>query len=67
MERAESLARIIAGIVVGVSHVLDHFGLIKIFSPAFQDLFIGYPTAALLAIGGLMLLPPSWSRYRSTT
>lgn len=58
---------IVAGVVVGVSHWFEHFDLIEIFSPGVQDLLIGYPTAALLAVGGLMLLPPSWSKYRSKT
>lgn len=65
--RFASWALIIAGVVVGVSHWFEHFGLIKIFSLGVEDLLIGYPTAALLAIVGLMFLPPSWSRYRSKT
>ncbi len=65
--RFASWALIIAGVVVGVSHWFEHFGLLKIFSLGVEDLLIGYPTGALLAIGGLMLLPPSWSRYRSKT
>ena len=63
--RLASWALIAAAVIVGVSHWFEHFGLIKIFSLAVEDIVIGYPTAALLAISGLMLLPPSWTKYRS--
>lgn len=65
--RSLSWGLIALGIVVGVSHWFEHFGLIRIASLSAEDLAIGYPTAALLAIVGLMLLPPSWTRYRSKT
>ncbi len=65
--RLASWALIGGGVVVGVSHFFEHFGLLKIFSLGVEDVLIGYPTAVLLAVGGLMLLPPSWSRYRAKT
>ena len=37
-------------IVVLVSHWLEHLGLLRIMTPAAQDLFVGYPTAFLLLI-----------------
>lgn len=37
-------------IIVLVSHWLEHLGLLRIMTPAAQDLFVGYPTAFLLLI-----------------
>ena len=63
--RAAAWGLIGAGIVIGISHWFEHFGLIRIFSQGVEDLLLGYPMAALLTIFGLMLLPPSWTHYRS--
>jgi hypothetical protein len=44
------------GIVVGVSHWLTHIGVWDFASQGIEDLVAGYPMAALLAIGGAIVL-----------
>lgn len=39
-----------------VSHFFAHAGVFRPYSPALQDLTIGWPTAGLLAIVGAILL-----------
>lgn len=47
-----------AGAVVGVQHWLEHLSVIGWpFDPALQDLTIGYATAGVLIIFGLIKLP----------
>jgi hypothetical protein len=36
---------------------VGHLGVFHVASPGVEDLFIGYPTALLLVLGGAMLLP----------
>lgn len=43
-----------AGGVVGLSHLLQHIGLYELMSPGMSDIFIGYPTAFVLVIFGVM-------------
>lgn len=47
------------GAIVGFSHVLEH--LVDVFeilpNPTAQDLLLGYPTAGVLIVVGLILLP----------
>ena len=45
-------ALMLAGVVVGVSHWLAHVGVFGAQPPGWADLAIGYPTAALLLLGG---------------
>ena len=45
-------AALLAGAVVGVSHWLAHVGAFGAQPPGWMDLAIGYPTAAVLLIGG---------------
>ena len=43
--------------IVFVGHILDHAGAFHILHPrGWEDLFLGYPTAAALVIVGLILL-----------
>jgi hypothetical protein len=44
------------GIVVGMSHWLTHIGAWDFASQGVEDLVAGYPMAALLAIGGAIVL-----------
>ena len=44
------------GVVVGVSHWLTHLGVWDFASQGIEDLVAGYPMAALLAIGGAVVL-----------
>lgn len=44
------------GIVVGVSHWLTHLGAWDFASQGIEDLIAGYPMAALLGIGGAVVL-----------
>ncbi|MGH2635130.1 MAG: hypothetical protein ACRDHU_03170 [Actinomycetota bacterium] len=43
-------------IVVGVSHWLTHLGAWDFASQGIEDLVAGYPMAALLGIGGAIVL-----------
>ncbi len=43
---------LLAGAAVGVSHWLAHVGAFGSQPPGWMDLAIGYPTAAVLLIGG---------------
>ena len=45
-------ALMVAGALVGVSHWLAHLGTFGDQPPGWVDLAIGYPTAAVLLIGG---------------
>lgn len=45
-------AALAAGAVVGVSHWLAHVGVFGSQPAGWMDLAIGYPTAAVLLIGG---------------
>lgn len=55
------LAWILIGLgpAVFASHLISHTGLFEVFSPGLDDLVVGYPTAFLLVVSGLMLLPRS--------
>ena len=44
------------GVAVGVSHWLTHLGAWDFASQGIEDLVAGYPMAALLAIGGAIVL-----------
>lgn len=54
-----ALVLIAVGVIVGLSHLLQHLGLYKLMASGMADLLIGYPTAFVLAIVGLMRLPRS--------
>lgn len=46
------------GAIVGGSHVLEHAGAFRLLpNPALQDIILGYPTAGVLVVVGLMMLP----------
>jgi hypothetical protein len=44
------------GVVVGVQHLLHHMGFWTLVSPGVDDLIAGYPLAAILGVGGAILL-----------
>ena len=48
---------LVAAVLVAVSHALEHADAFRLLSPGWQDILIGYPTAGVLAVVGLMLLP----------
>jgi di/tricarboxylate transporter len=43
-------------IVIAVAHLFEHSGSLVLMSQGLEDLLIGFPTAALLAIIGLVRL-----------
>lgn len=46
------------GVVVAGSHLLEHLNVFQLLpNPAAQDLLLGYPTAGVLLVVGLILLP----------
>lgn len=42
--------------IVFVTHMLEHIKVFQLFSPALEDLTIGFPTAVVVALVGLILL-----------
>lgn len=54
--RAIGWTMVVAGVIVGVQHWLQHLGVHELLSPGWADLLIGYPTAMLLAVGGAIVL-----------
>ncbi len=44
------------GILVGVTHWMEHLQLFSIASEGIQDVALGYPMALLLGIGGSIVL-----------
>ena len=44
------------GIIVFVTHWLEHLGFFKIASPGVEDLVAGYPVAAALVVIGVIVL-----------
>lgn len=55
--RRRVLAMVLFGVaaLVVASHLLEHLGVLRLMSPTAQDVFVGYPTAGLLAIFGGIL------------
>jgi hypothetical protein len=47
---------VVLGVVVGVQHVMSHMGFFTLISRGWDDLAAGYPLAALLGIGGAIVL-----------
>ena len=45
------------GVVVGVTHLMEHGGLFQLAPSGVEDLLMGYPMAMLLAVLGLAQLP----------
>lgn len=51
--------------VIFVQHFVSHTGLFTVFSSGWDDLLIGYPTAAILAFSGIMMMSrPSAKKNR---
>lgn len=44
------------GVLIGVSHWLEHLQVFSIASPGVQDVFFGYPMAGLLGVAGSIIL-----------
>ena len=58
LKRRLAYVLMVLGALVGVSHVLEHMDVFEILpNPTAQDLLLGYPTAGLLIVVGLVLLP----------
>ena len=57
-QRRRSLgwALILLGVVVFGQHLFSHMGFFTVITSGWDDLLIGYPTAALLVFGGAVLL-----------
>lgn len=41
--------------LIAVSHFFEHAGTVQIMSPLLEDLLLGWPMAALLAVGGAVI------------
>ena len=59
VRRVVSWSALILAVVIAVQHLLAHAGYrpVPLSMPA-QDLLIGYPTAAIVAIVGALLIDP---------
>lgn len=56
--RFTSYGLMVLAVVIASSHLLEHLGVIELLpNPALQDLLIGYPTAGVLLVIGLAMLP----------
>ncbi len=44
------------GFVVAAAHIVEHLDYLRLMSPGWQDLLIGYPTAGLLILAGFVLV-----------
>lgn len=56
LRRTVGWSLVVLGILVGVSHWLEHLQVFQIASPAVQDVFAGYPMAGLLGVIGSIVL-----------
>ncbi len=56
--RRPTVAWVLIGLggIVFLQHLVSHMGFFTVISKGADDIFIGYPTAAMLAFGGVMLL-----------
>jgi di/tricarboxylate transporter len=54
--RVEGAVLVSLAIVIAVAHLFEHSGSLVLMSQGLEDLLIGFPTAALLAIIGLVRL-----------
>jgi hypothetical protein len=42
-------------VVLAVSHFFEHYGALRLMSSGLEDLFIGWPMAAILALSGAII------------
>jgi len=47
---------VILALLVGVQHLVSHMGSFTLISRGWDDLVAGYPLAALLGVGGVIVL-----------
>src|SRR5438128_1599029 len=47
---------VVLGVVVFVTHLMEHMQIFEFASPGVEDLVAGYPLAALLGIAGAIVL-----------
>jgi uncharacterized membrane protein len=55
--RRHAIAYVMLGIaaLLAVSHAFEHFGMFHLMSAGLEDLLIGWPMAAVLAISGAII------------
>lgn len=56
---------IAVGVVIFAQHWVSHLALFAVISERADDLVIGYPTAGILVLTGLMMLPGTDKKRRS--
>lgn len=54
--RVFGLSLVALAVLVGFQHLLSHMGFFTLISRGWDDLVAGYPLAALLGIGGAIVL-----------
>lgn len=47
---------IVLGVIVLVTHVIEHLGFFSFASPGVQDIVAGYPMAGVLGVAGVIIL-----------
>ena len=55
--RALAVGVIAAGVLMALSHMVEHLGRLHILPAGVQDLVLGYPMAAVLVVVGLLAYP----------
>lgn len=50
---------VVLGVLVLVTHLIEHLGFLSFASAGVEDLVAGYPMAALLIVGGVVILSKS--------
>ena len=55
--RNTSIVLFAVAVVMAVAHFFEHMGVINLFSPALEDVLIGWPMAGLLAVVAAVRLP----------
>lgn len=45
------------GVLLGVTHLVEHFGVFTLYRSGVDDLLVGYPMAGVLFVAGAIRLP----------
>lgn len=59
-----SVGLITVGLIVLFQHLFSHMGFFRVLPGSMDDVIIGYPTAGVLVIAGLMMLGGDGERSR---
>jgi len=57
LRRVAAIAVISIGILMALSHIIEHLGRVHLLPGVVQDLVLGYPMAGAFVVAGLFLYP----------